>query len=140
MVAVDGPYNSWRNLILPFAQTDELVMNAIQSVAVYHYVDSHFPDGLQTPAYLTGLPDPNDLHGRVIRGLQRHRDLDSCDVSTQHSVLLTILVLIVGAMVAEGSDFPYLFRILESALTAIGGEETLGSCEVSAFVIAQANK
>lgn len=140
MVAVDGPYNSWRNLLLPFAQTNDLVMDAVLSVAVYHYNTSHFPNALEFPLLTTGLPDPNELQGRVICGLQQQGDLAKCDSTKKHAVLLTILVLIVGAMVTEGSDYPYLFRMLESALLIVGGEAELGICEVSAFLMAQIHK
>ncbi|KAJ3543807.1 hypothetical protein NM208_g3384 [Fusarium decemcellulare] len=86
------------------------------------------------------IPDPNQLYRQVISGLQQQPDLESCDADRKHSILLTILVLLVGVMVTGRSDFPMLFRMLESALAAIGGGEALGDGEVANFILPQVSK
>ncbi|KAF5003109.1 hypothetical protein FDECE_10325 [Fusarium decemcellulare] len=86
------------------------------------------------------IPDPNQLYRQVISGLQQQPDLESCDADRKHSILLTILVLLVGVMVTGRSDFPMLFRMLESALAAIGGGEVLGDGEVANFILPQVSK
>ncbi|KAH0438388.1 hypothetical protein CcaCcLH18_03375 [Colletotrichum camelliae] len=40
-------------------------------------------------------------------------------------------------MVTGSDDFPLLFRLLESALEAIGGEDSLGEDELSRFIVRQ---
>ncbi|EQB43807.1 hypothetical protein CGLO_17512 [Colletotrichum gloeosporioides Cg-14] len=43
-------------------------------------------------------------------------------------------------MVTGSDDFPLLFRLLESALEAIGGEDSLGEDELSRFIVRQVHK
>ncbi|KAF4463818.1 hypothetical protein FALBO_9349, partial [Fusarium albosuccineum] len=142
MTAVDGSHNGWRCLILPFARRDSLVLNAVLTVSAFHICLNRLPaTGISSrcvvPRTNFQIPDPNQLYRQVISGLQQQPDLESCDADRKHSILLTILVLLVGVMVTGRSDFPMLFRMLESALAAIGGGEALGDGEVANFILPQ---
>lgn len=148
MVAVDGMHNGWRSLVLPFAHHDELVMNAVLTVSSFHISinkeSTHRPplDNLARLSKEPGfhLPDPNEMYKRVISGLRQQSDFSNCDPSRKHSVMITILVLLVGVLVTGRSDFPMLFRMLESALVASGGEKQLGSGQAVDFIVPQIHK
>ncbi|CAH0056918.1 unnamed protein product [Clonostachys solani] len=141
MVAVDGLHNGWRHLILPFAQHDELVMNAVLTVSAFHFrLNVLGSDQYRFGSSPQCIPDPNELYKHVICGLKQQHQLDTCNIDKKHSVLMTILVLIVGTMVTGRSDFPFLFRMLESALQAVGGDGVLGSSDAAAFILSQVNK
>lgn len=141
MVAVDGLHNGWRHLILPFAQHDELVMNAVLTVSAFHFrLNVLGSEQYQFGSSPQCIPDPNELYKNVICGLKQQHQLDTCNIEKKHSVLMTILVLIVGTMVTGRSDFPFLFRMLESALQAVGGDDVLGSSDAAAFILSQVNK
>lgn len=138
MVAVDGLHNGWRHLVLPFAQHDELVMNAVLTVSAFHvHMNLLGPNSAQFPG---DVPDPHELYRHVICGLKQQRELTTCDTTKKQSVLMTILVLIVGTMVTGQSDFPFLFRMLEAAIEAVGGDTVLGSTDSAAFILSQVNK
>ncbi|KAF5976385.1 acriflavine sensitivity control protein acr-2 [Fusarium bulbicola] len=130
MIAVDGPHNGWRYLVLPVADRDELVMDAVLAVSLFHRPNilQHIP--------LSNRPS-RDFYARAIRGLQSRSQLYNCD---QHSVIVTILLLLTAVMVNGSSDFPILFGMLQSAIEAMGGDATLGSGEMAEFLIRQVRK
>jgi hypothetical protein len=150
MVAIDGPHNGWRCLVLALAQADDLVMNAVLAVSSFHLS--------QTTSYRKGdvglmksnssswaekqlpYPCPNQLYTTAIDGLQRRRDLRSYDRAVQQTVLLAILVLLVGVMVTGSPDFPTMFRALEFGLDAINGEVEMGSGDMADFLKRQIHK
>ncbi|OJJ99590.1 hypothetical protein ASPACDRAFT_1856184 [Aspergillus aculeatus ATCC 16872] len=132
MVVIDDQHNGWRGTILPIAHTDELVLNSVLAVASLHL--------LGTVGSSPGCADPRRLYTQVIRGLQRRSDLGACDMATRKSVILTILILLLAVMVTGGSDFPILFRMLQSAIDAVGGDGGLDGGEVSAFLLREIRK
>ncbi|PYI16246.1 hypothetical protein BO86DRAFT_127228 [Aspergillus japonicus CBS 114.51] len=132
MVVIDDQHNGWRGTILPIAHTDELVLNSVLAVASLHL--------LGTVGSSPGCADPRRLYTQVIRGLQRRSDLGNCDMATKKSVILTILILLLAVMVTGGSDFPILFRMLQSAIDAVGGDGGLDEGEVSAFLLREIRK
>ncbi|KAL6915308.1 hypothetical protein FSST1_006803 [Fusarium sambucinum] len=130
MIAVDGPHNGWRHLVLPVADRDELVMDAVLAVSLFHC-----PNVLQ---YIPLSERPNrDFYSRAIKGLQLRSQLHDCD---QHSIILTILLLLTAVMVNGSSDFPILFGLLQSAIDAMGGDAALGSGGMAEFLIRQVRK
>ena len=143
MVAIDDQNNSWRHLVLPFACQDQLVMSAVLAVSAYH---SHLINsGIHQHQHLTEALEsfPLELHRldhRVLIGLKARWELSACDLQARQSVLITILVLQVGAMVTGRSDFPSLYRMLESAFEAMGGEAGLGGGEATEFILSQVYK
>ena len=129
MIAVDGSHNGWRHLVLPIANTDELVMDAVLTVSLFHAPQMSSNKGMQ-----------NAYYGRVIQGLQTRSQLQNCDQLSQHSILLTILLLLTVIMVNGSTDFPILFRMLQSAIDAIGGDKAFGSGCTAEFLVRQIQK
>lgn len=129
MVVIDGLHNGWRYLALPVAQTDELVMDAVLAVSATHSY-------LKPDQYVQGYPDTHGLYTRAIAGLQNR----SLNQSTQESILLTILILLIGVMVTGNSDFPILIQMLQSAFDVVGREDGLGNGELAGFIVRQVHK
>lgn len=133
MIAVDGPHNGWRHLMLPIAETDELVMDAVLAVSLFH--SSRI---LQNDLAIDQIK--HDHYGRAIQGLQKRSQLRDCDRPNQQSILITILLLLTAVMVNGSSDFPILFSMLQSAIDVLGGEAELGSGDIAEFVVRQVRK
>ncbi|WXC57969.1 hypothetical protein SNK03_003870 [Fusarium graminearum] len=150
MVAIDGVHNDWRHLLLPLAQQDELVMNAVLTVSAFHFHINKLENRLiqskqQYSAFGNNscdsyVPDPHLLLSRTLQGLRKRQELHSRDQTTQHSVLITLLLLMTSDLVTGGSDFPMLLRMLESALDAIGGKEGLGTGILAGFIMRELYK
>ena len=81
-----------------------------------------------------------ELYLRAIQGLQRRQNIADYKEEDRLAILLSILVLQITVMVTGSNDFPILFRMMESALNAIGGEHQLGSGELSRFMARQIHK
>lgn len=132
MVVIDGQYNGWRHLILPIALTDDLVMSAVLAASAFHISgngDCHT------------LANPRALYAGALRKLQQRRELTGYDADTKQMVILAIVVLLVVVMINGSSDFPVMFRMLQSAIDAIGGENGLEhGGEVSEFSLRQIRK
>ncbi|ENH68890.1 Acriflavine sensitivity control protein acr-2 [Fusarium oxysporum f. sp. cubense race 1] len=133
MIACDGPHNGWRRFVLPMADRDELVMDAVLAVSLFHRPQAPHDQ----PA--TDRPE-QDHYARAIQGLQKRSQLGDCDRPDQHSILLTILLLLTAVMVNGSSDFPILFNMLQSAIDAIGGDMRLGSGGIAEFLVRQIRK
>ncbi|RAL12603.1 Zn(II)2Cys6 transcription factor [Aspergillus homomorphus CBS 101889] len=131
MVVIDDQYNGWRCTILPIAHADELVLNSVLAVSSLHLKGT-----VGSPSFA----DPHMLYTKVIKGLQSRSDLSACDMSTKKSVILTIIILLAAVMVTGGTDFPILFRMLQSALDAVGGDGGLEEDGVSAFLLREIRK
>ncbi|KAM0276643.1 hypothetical protein ACHAQH_006552 [Verticillium albo-atrum] len=150
MVTVDGIDNSWRHLVLPFAHQDELVMSAVLAVSAFHTHIASLPRQSTSqpdsdPAADCGTLDAfpvylHNLESNVVAGLRRLSELDGLDTTQKQSILITILVLQVGAMVTGRSDFPSLYRMLDSAFDAVGGMSALGGGEPADFIKSQVDK
>ncbi|SCO78118.1 uncharacterized protein FRV6_02331 [Fusarium oxysporum] len=150
MVAIDGLHNDWRHLLLPLAQQDELVMDAVLTVSAFHFhinkLDNNFKKNQKqysafgTNTYDTYVPDPYQLLGRTLQGLRQRQELICNNQTTQHSVLISLLLLMTSVLVTGGSDFPVLLRMLESALDAIGGKEGLGTGILAGFIMRELHK
>lgn len=150
MVAIDGLHNDWRHLLLPLAQQDELVMDAVLTVSAFHFhinkLDSNFKKNQKqysafgTNTYDTYVPDPYQLLGRTLQGLRQRQELICNNQTTQHSVLISLLLLMTSVLVTGGSDFPVLLRMLESALDVIGGKEGLGTGILAGFIMRELHK
>lgn len=144
MVAIDGKHNGYRHLILPLANEDELIMYAVATVSAFHL--SFFPES--SPRLMTSSfcnleeqrPQPALLYSRTLRILKSREDITTYSHRTQHTVLLSLLVLMIGVMVTGSEDFPILYRLMESALESLGGEERLGRGDLPEFLIRQIRK
>ncbi|KAI1408026.1 hypothetical protein F5Y13DRAFT_114925 [Hypoxylon sp. FL1857] len=133
MVIIDDCNNGWRHLVLPLACTDKLVMCSVLAVAAYHF--SQRVNG----QYLVA---PTKLYSRTIHELQQRRNLCNCDIDTRYRIIVTLVVLLVSTMVNGSSDFVIVFRMLQSALGFVGGEETLAASErdIASFSAKQIRK
>ncbi|RGP70129.1 acriflavine sensitivity control acr-2 [Fusarium sporotrichioides] len=150
MVAIDGVHNDWRHLLLPLAQQDELVMNAVLTVSAFYFHINKLENNLSRSkqryhafgniSYDSYVPDPRVLLSRTLQGLRRRQELNSRDQVTQHSVLITLLLLMTCDLVTGGSDFPMLLRMLDSALDAVGGKEGLGTGILAGFIMRELHK
>lgn len=132
MVVIDGTYNGWRHLVLPVALDDELVMSAVLAASAFHLTGN---------SRSQSVADPSTLYAQAIHELQNRRSLTGCDLRTRQMVILAIVVLLVVVMINGCSDFPVMFRMLESALDAIGGEDKLtDGGEIAEFSLRQIRK
>lgn len=131
MVAIDGPHNGWRHLVLPIAESDELVMDAVLAI-------SHFHHSLPCSGAIAARDsEPSSFYTRAIQGLQYRRQLHDCSRDDKHAIILTILLLLTAVMVTGSTDFPVLFGMLQSAIDAIGGVAELGYGDVPEFLTRQ---
>ncbi|KAM0187205.1 hypothetical protein ACHAPI_011272 [Fusarium lateritium] len=145
-----GIHNDWRHLLLPLAQQDELVMDAVLTVSAFHFHINKLTNNFKqdktqynsfgTTSYDSYVPDPYQLLGRTLRGLRKRQELVCGDQTTQHSVLISLLLLMTSVLVTGGSDFPVLLRMLESALDAIGGKDGLGTGILAEFIMRELHK
>jgi Fungal specific transcription factor domain len=153
MIAIDGSHNDWRSLVLPSSLTDPLVMQAVISVSTSHIdLNWHSPNRTYARSLFSFFANSNTFHqhmtsmnpifalNNVVSSLRKQCDLDMRSVEQRHSILITILVLLVGVMVNGRSDFPIILRMLESATMALGGEQKLGTAPVADFIRFQARK
>lgn len=141
MVAFDGPHNGWRSIVLPMALEDELVMNAVLTVASFHFHLYYQQEDVLID--MAGNYERDDssaqLYGAVVRGLRQRQNLRGYDQRAQLSILLTTLLLLVVAMVTGSPDFPIMFKALQSALTVIEGS-CIGHGDLADFIFRQFQK
>ncbi|KAF4452454.1 hypothetical protein F53441_4734 [Fusarium austroafricanum] len=150
MVAIDGVHNDWRHLLLPLAQQDELVMDAVLTVSSFHFHINNLTNNFKQSQkqysafgnsfHDTYVPDPYQLLGRTLQGLRKRQELICTNQTTQHSVLISLILLMTSVLVTGGSDFPVLLRMMESALDAIGGKEGLGTGILAGFIMRELHK
>jgi hypothetical protein len=130
MVAIDDDSNGYRVLLLPIAETDALVMNAVLSASAYH-LSSKSRNLLQVGQW---------SRMATIQGLLRRGDLATNDSMTNSFNIATILVLLVIEMIMGSSDFLIIFTMLKAELDALGGERFLGTNALGKFLIRQTRK
>lgn len=127
MVAIDDHSNGWRQLVLPLAWMNDMVLNSVAAVAAFHLSErisvSHYPAKRTVP----GLSDPAILYSKAILELQKRRDLHNTNQEARRQVIVAILVLLLATMVNGSSDFMIIFHMLQSAVGFVGGEETLAA-------------
>lgn len=130
LVVVNDSTNGWRHLVLPIAHTDELVRQAVLSAATFHF--STNVDDVSFDAAAT--------YTNVVTKLRARQDLQNSDHAERQNVVLALLVLLSTMMVNGSEDFPAIYNLLESALTAIGGEKQLITNELGIFLDRQIRK
>lgn len=130
MAVIDDHDNGWRQLILPVAHSDALVMDAVLSASAFHFAVN----------VGSSLCEPMRYYTQAIRTLQQRQDLTIFNHDGRHSIFLALLVLLVTVMINGYSDFPLILKLLESALVAIGGEDQLSIDEIGQFLKRQIRK
>ncbi|KAK5954391.1 hypothetical protein OHC33_004113 [Knufia fluminis] len=130
VTVIDDRYNGWRQLILPVAHSDDLVMDAVLSASAFHFAVNA----------RNNFCNPMKCYTQAIRTLQQRQDLTTFDQDGRHSIFFALLVLLVTVMINGYSDFPLILKLLESALVAIGGEDQLSIDEIGQFLKRQIRK
>ncbi|KAK5093100.1 hypothetical protein LTR24_004632 [Lithohypha guttulata] len=131
MAVIDDSTNGWRHIILPVAHVDALVMDAVLSASAFHISATLGANTCNASRFYT----------QAITRLQQRQDLTMSNRDRRNSTFLGILVLLVTVMVNGYSDFPLIFKLLESALLAVGGEEQLSNQgELGVFLRRQIRK
>lgn len=134
MQAIDGQHNGYRHLLLPIAHSSPLVLAPVLATAAFHM------SRLETGESRPGPWSASRLYNQALVELKNQQDLEGADASTRLQILLAILTLLVNVMVTGSEDFPIIFRLLKSALAAMGGEDGLGSDELATFIVRQIHK
>ncbi|KAJ4299486.1 hypothetical protein N0V90_004731 [Kalmusia sp. IMI 367209] len=130
MLSIDDSSNGWRELILPIALEDEVVMDAVVTASAYH-VSANFDAALSLgPSSFT----------KAVDGLMKRQDFKSLKPLTNGFSVIAILVLLVSVMVTGCSDFPVLFKMLKSAIEAMMENGGSGSYELDEFLRRQFRK
>lgn len=147
MIAIDGPHNGWRHIVLPIAHTHPLVMNAVLAVSAFHVsLQQEQKQLANSSLYLPRKPLSGDrtgaeiLYDLTIQGLKQRQDLSKSDSDVKQSILITILVLLAAVMVNGRTDFPILFGMLDAAIKVVGGEDQLVGSELGEFITRQVRK
>ena len=122
---IDNKNDEWRQLVLPIAHVDPLVMNAVLATSLFHFA-AH----VHSSYYVF----PSSFYQNVIDELQKRKDLTASGLQAMQFVCLSITVLLTTVVVKGYSDFLDLFYTLKSALNAIGGEETLSDGPIGEFI------
>ncbi|KAF5006727.1 hypothetical protein FDECE_6904 [Fusarium decemcellulare] len=130
LVPFDDGRNGWRYIVLPLAHLDDLVMDTVLSAAAFHFAGN----------VNNQILHPDTLYQSAIRKLRERQDLTIYDMEGQRSILLSLLVILVTAMVNGRPDFRTAFGLLEAAVNAIGGETALMADESGIFIIRQLHK
>lgn len=102
MVVLDGDSNGYRSLILPLATRDDLVQQAVTSVASLHLCRAD-------PAL---RPMAENSRDKVIKLLQSASTAQEQANVFSISTWATVLVLLVGELAGAGDHYPYLLRML----------------------------
>lgn len=127
---MDDSNNGWRYLVLPIARTDDMVRAAVTAAAAFHFHSSTD----------TRLVDPMASYYNAIALLRKRQDLAGESVVGQQSVLLGLLVMLASTMIQGSSDFRVLFNLIETAFSAVGGEDAVAQGELGTFLVRQVRK
>ncbi|KAJ5669031.1 hypothetical protein N7462_010101 [Penicillium macrosclerotiorum] len=111
MVAINFVFNGYRDLILPISEQDDNVRNAVLAASASHMA-------LKRTEWKSIA---TDYRMAAIKGLKQRANIEYPDELISHSSLSTMVVLLVDEMVAVGSDFHILLRMLKSFVEAKGG-------------------
>lgn len=130
MVTIDDHNNGWRYFVLPLAQADTMVRDAVLAASAFH-----FSANMSSTQFQAG-----SLYQIAIAALRKRQDLDLHDVQGQHAVLLSLLVLMTSSLVHGNSDFRTIWNLIESAVLAFGGELPLSQGELGLFLVRQIRK
>ncbi|RSL90523.1 hypothetical protein CDV31_015667 [Fusarium ambrosium] len=133
MVVIDDRNNGWRSLVLPLACMDELVMSSVMAVSAFH---------ISERAESQQLVNSTMLYSKAIHNLQKRQNLHQYDIHARYRIIVSIIVLLLGMMVNGSSDFPIMFRMLQSALDMVNGEtvSAAGSKVIAEFSASQIRK
>jgi hypothetical protein len=82
----------------------------------------------------------HQMYQTIFSSLRLTSDMKHLSSDKKHSILMTILVLLIGAMVTGRSDFPLFYSLLGSAFDLMGGEATFDNSDIARFIKSQVTK
>ena len=127
MVVIDDHRNGWRHLVLPMACLDVIVRDAVLATSAFH-----FSINVRDQMF-----NATTMYQRTIHRLQQRQHLEIHGTPEKQTVVLTLLVLLAAVMVNGSADFQTIFKLLETAVKAVGGEEALKGGELGTFLLRQ---
>lgn len=130
MTVIDDGNNGWRQVILPVAHRDPLVQLTVMAAAAIHHQSSNKSEALNATA----------IYAEAVSQLRKRQDLVSQSMEERQAVLLALLVLLAAAMIKGSADFRTILGLIDSAVTAIGGEDAVMSGELGTFIVRQVRK
>jgi hypothetical protein len=130
MTVIDDASNGWRLVTLATAHEDSLVRLAVLAAATIHLQphNSSAPSST-SPAYTQALTE-----------LRKRRNLQAQTTDEQKGVLLALLVLLAISMIQGSADFRTIMHLIETAIAAIGGEDSISTGHLGTFIIRQVRK
>lgn len=128
MVAIDIR-NGYRDMILPMAERDETLRNAVLAVSASHF----------SLHYSKWNKNASKYHMAAIHGLNQRPSGDLSE-SLIYSDLSTMVVLLVEEMVTVGQDFHILLRMIGSFIESQGGPEKVEASLVGKFLMQEIRK
>ena len=116
MAVVTHGFNGFRDLILPLAEVDPLVRQAVLSVSTQHissrFGESHFP--------------VSDMYSSLLRGLLAQSQ--RMQVVGDYSSRIALLLLHLREMVSGTEDFNLIYGCMRSLVKATNAESSSDSC------------
>lgn len=122
MAVIDRGFNGFRDLILPFAEHDHLVRDAIVLVSRQH---------ISLRGYGDAIPDAMAYDDIIQRLLTRSYR----GALYQHTSSMTVLLLLhLREVISGSSDFKLIYGSLRAFVDAAAPAPTAESCELTRFV------
>ncbi|KAJ4350032.1 uncharacterized protein N0V89_008653 [Didymosphaeria variabile] len=130
MLSIDDESNGWRELILPIALDDEVVMDAVITASAYHISANSDANLVLGPLSYT----------KAIDGLMKRQDFRSLKPLVNGFSVIAILVLLCSVLVTGCDDFPIMFKMLKSAYEVMMEDGGSGDHTLNIFLRRQVNK
>lgn len=130
MVTIDDRKNGWRYFVLPLAQSDKMVRDAVLAASAFHFSANLSSTRFQALS----------LYQTAIYTLRKRQNLEHDDVESQHAIILSLLILMTASLVNGNADFRAIWNLIESAVVVFGGELPLSKGELGLFLVRQIRK
>ncbi|KAJ9648153.1 hypothetical protein H2201_002307 [Coniosporium apollinis] len=125
MVVFDWDRNGWRWFILPLAESNDVVRDAVLAVSASHLAQ-------KSPGL---APKAKILRGAAIQSvILRSRNLYQ-NIAPDPPLIAALMLLVLDDMVSGGDEFPFIFKMLRCLLQMLGGEDTLSTSEFGVFLL-----
>ena len=130
MVTIDDYNNGWRYLVLQLAQSDTLLRDTVLAASAYHFSATVCQQQFQAEAIYYG----------ALRKLRERQDINEQGIQSRQVVLLSLLILLTSTLVHVSTDFRKIWNLIEKALIASGGEQSLLDGPLGLFLVRQIRK
>lgn len=128
MVAIDI-INGYRDMVLPMAEHDETLRNAVLAASASHFSINKYNWRIHASEYRIA----------AIYGLRKQASGYFSEYLL-HSILSTMVVLLVEELITAGQDFRVLLRMITSFVASQGGPAKFESSLVGTFLMHQIRK